>query len=194
MKTPDELRDIVRTRLVERGGKIRFDHIANVESLSAALANAHGLDETKARIAAILHDATKFDPETEHLERIRKTFGEQESLRWPKPLWHCLSAVDYAKELGVTDSEVLDAILYHGSGRPAMAPLEQILYIADYAEPTRHFDNAQVRELAFVSLTQALLRSLTEIAAHEASRGHEVLSIAKEAIAYYQTLEEGCHE
>lgn len=192
--TVDALKKTVESRLVERGGKHRFDHIVAVEALSVELAKMHGVDETKARIAALLHDATKFDGESEHLARIERSFGSVESSRWPKPLWHCLSAVDYAKELGVTDEDVLNAILYHGSGRPAMSKLEAILYVADYAEPTRHFENKAVRELAFVSLEKALLVSLQEIAAHEKTRGHDVLPIAAEAAAYYRTIQEGLHD
>jgi predicted HD superfamily hydrolase involved in NAD metabolism len=192
--TIDSLRKTVEERLVERGGRHRFDHIASVELLSVELANIHGVDETDARIAALLHDATKFDDQTEHLARIHRTFGPDEASRWPKPLWHCLSAVDYAKELGVQNDDILNAILYHGSGRPAMSKLEAILYVADYAEPTRHFENKAVRELAYLSLEKALLVSLREIAAHEKTRGHDVLPIAAEAAAYYQSIQEELHD
>lgn len=190
----ESLRKLVETRLIERGGKHRFEHILSVETLSAELAKIHGVDETKARIAAILHDATKFDPEAEHRSRIARRFGPEEVDRWPKPLWHCLSAVDFANEIGVTDEDIRNAILYHGSGRPAMSQLEQILYVADYAEPSRHFENRAVRETAFVDLERALLTSLQEIAAHEASRGHAVLPIAAQAAAYYRSKQEEMHE
>jgi predicted HD superfamily hydrolase involved in NAD metabolism len=190
----DQLRRLVETRLIERGGKHRYDHIAAVEALSAQLAQTHGVDVTKARIAAILHDATKFDPEAEHLRRIERTFGLSESSKWPKALWHCLSAVDFAIETGVDDVDIQNAILYHGSGRKAMSKLEMILYVADYAEPTRHFENAAVRELAFQSLEKAMLVSLREIAEHEKTRGHDVLPLADEAAAYYQSVQEGLHD
>lgn len=190
----DALRVLVETRLTEKGGKHRYDHIASVEALCARLAEIHGADVTKARVAAILHDATKFDLEPEHLRRIERSFGAAEAAKWPKPLWHCLSAVDFAKEQGVDDPDIQNAILYHGCGRRAMSKLEMILYVADYAEPTRHFENAAVRELAHRSLEKAMLVSLQEIAEHERSRGHEVLELADQAEQYYRSVQEGWHD
>ena len=57
-----------------------------------------------------------------------------------------------------------------------------------------YFENKAVRELAYRSLEKALLVSLQEIAAHEKTRGHEVLPIAVQAAAYYQSIQEGLHD
>jgi predicted HD superfamily hydrolase involved in NAD metabolism len=195
MMTIEQLRKQVRLRLESKGGLFRFTHILGVEEVAVQIALRHQLSERFARQAALIHDATKYDSETEHIERITRSFGASELSNWPKPLWHCLSAVDYAKhDCGISHPEVLSAIQYHGSARPAMTPLEQVIYIADYAEPTRPFKNDHIRDLAMHDLNAALLQSIQEIVTHEAARGHQPLAITKAAIAYYQDSKEEPHE
>ena len=43
------------------------------------------------------------------------------------------------KEVGITDSEILQAITYHTSGHENMTMLDKVIYVADYIEPGRKF-------------------------------------------------------
>jgi predicted HD superfamily hydrolase involved in NAD metabolism len=65
------------------------------------------------------------------------------------------------KEVNLIDSEILNAIRYHTSGRVGMSLLEKIIYLADYIEPGRHFPGVdEVRKMADNDLNEALLASV----------------------------------
>ena len=187
MKSIEELKIIVQNRLASRKGNNRFSHILGVLEVALQIAHPHQIDATQATIVALVHDATKYDSTIEHVGRILRSFSSSHLQEWPRPFWHCLSAVDYAKfDLGINDPDMLNAIQFHGPARKAMSPLEMLLYVADYAEPTRPFENQHIRLLAMKNLKQAMALSLFEIAAHEQRLGHPFMSITEEALAYYQ--------
>ena len=74
---------------------------------------------------------------------------------------HQLGHILVEKEAGITDTEILDAIRYHTSGRPKMTLLEKVIYLADYIEPGRKFPGVEeVRELAEKDLNKALIQSI----------------------------------
>ncbi len=178
---------IVQNRLASRKGNNRFSHILGVLEVAVEIANAHHINTTQAAVAALVHDATKYDSTIEHIGRILRSFSPQHLQEWPNPFWHCLSAVDYAKyDLGIEDQDILNAIQYHGPARKAMSPLEMLLYVADYAEPNRSFENEHIRRLAMKNLTKAMACSLSEISAHEKRLGHPLMTITEEAFQYYQ--------
>jgi predicted HD superfamily hydrolase involved in NAD metabolism len=184
----DSLRTMISNRLVAKGGANRFSHILGVEELCAQLALLYGVDESKARIAALLHDATKYDSEEEHIVRIVRSFTAKDLAIWPKPFWHCLSAVDFAKvDCHIEDEDIQNAIMYHGSARPNMSTLELILYVADYAEPNRSFPNEHIRDIARNDLLAAFIQTLQEIVHHEQSLGHQLMDITLKALAFYQS-------
>lgn len=183
----EELKRIVQNRLASRRGNNRFSHILGVLEVAVQIANQHHIDSSQAAIAALVHDATKYDTTIEHIGRILRSFTPQHLQEWPRPFWHCLSAVDYAKfDLGIDDQDVLNAIQYHGPARKAMSPLEMLLYVADYAEPTRSFENQHIRQLVMKDLRQAMALSLSEITEHERRLGHLLMPITEEAFVYYQ--------
>lgn len=187
MKSIEELKTIIQNRLASRKGNNRFSHILGVLEVAIEIAINHDLDPYAASVAALVHDATKYDSMIEHTGRILRSFSATMLQEWPKPFWHCLSAVDYAKyDLGIEDLEILQAIQYHGPARQAMSHLEMLLYVADYAEPTRPFENQHIRVLAKKDLTKAMAQSLFEICEHEQKKGHPLMFITKEALLYYQ--------
>ena len=54
--------------------------------------------------------------------------------------------------------EVCRAIYWHTTGKPDMALMEKIVYIADYMEPNRDFDGVErLRHLAYTDLDKAML-------------------------------------
>ena len=65
------------------------------------------------------------------------------------------------KEVGITDSEILQAITYHTSGHENMTMLDKVIYVADYIEPGRKFPGVEeARKLAYADINQALLFAL----------------------------------
>ncbi|MBT2690297.1 bis(5'-nucleosyl)-tetraphosphatase (symmetrical) YqeK [Bacillus sp. ISL-47] len=154
----DQALAIVKEQLTEH----RFIHSIGVMETAIKLAEKYGANEKKAELAAIFHDYAKFRPKDEMKEIILSNGMPVELLAYNSELWHApVGAYLAEKEAGITDSEVLDAIRYHTSGRVGMSLLEKVIYLADYIEPGRHFPGVEeVRELANSSLDQALIKSV----------------------------------
>ena len=71
----------------------------------------------------------------------------------PKLLHGPVAAELARRELGVEDTEVLDAIREHTTGRPGMGPLSLVLYVADKIEPARDYPSVEnLRRLAHQDL------------------------------------------
>ncbi|WP_199617441.1 bis(5'-nucleosyl)-tetraphosphatase (symmetrical) YqeK [Paenibacillus alkalitolerans] len=139
----------------------RWKHTLGVVSCSKSLAASFGADAEKAEIAAILHDVAKFWPVERQREAILHEGAEVAlgALDYDKDLWHAHAGAYAAKrEYGIEDTEILDAIRYHTSGRAGMTLLEKVVCLADYIEPGRDFPGVEdIRRLAEKSLEKALL-------------------------------------
>jgi predicted HD superfamily hydrolase involved in NAD metabolism len=149
---------LVKIQLTEH----RYQHTLGVMESAISLAEKYGADVKKAEIAAIFHDYAKFRPKDEMKEIIRSQGFPEDLLLYNTELWHApVGAYLVQKEAGIRDSEVLDAIRYHTSGRPNMTMLEKVIYLADYIEPGRHFPGVEeVREIANVNLEKALIKAI----------------------------------
>ena len=141
----------------------RWQHIEGVIRTARELARRFGVDDGRAELAALLHDAAREWP----AERLvswagRGTLPLDPIERETPELLHGHAAAEWARaELAVADEGVLDAVRYHTTGRPGMGPLEMVLLVADYSEPGRTFPEAAVvREAAAKSLQDACLLSL----------------------------------
>lgn len=154
----EEALKIVKEQLTDH----RYQHTLGVMETAIQLARQYGADERKAELAAIFHDYAKFRPKEEMKEIIVSQGFPKELLEFNAELWHApVGAYLAEKEAGITDSEVIDAIRFHTSGRPGMTLLEKIIYLADYIEPGRHFPGVEeVREMAKESLDQALIKAV----------------------------------
>lgn len=140
----------------------RYQHTIGVMETAILLAQKYGVDEKKAELAAIFHDYAKFRPKEEMKEIIIQENMPKDLLEYNSELWHApVGAYLVAKEVGIKDEEVLNAIRYHTSGRKHMTLIEKVIYLADYIEPGRHFPGVdEARELAKEELDQALIQSI----------------------------------
>jgi len=155
----DQLRSVAMSYLKAR----RVPHVLGTEETAARLARKYGVDEEKARRAALLHDCTKRLSVREHLELCKKYYIALDP--WEKKeekLLHAKTGAMIARVVfGVTD-DVYEAILWHTTGKADMTMLEKIVYLADYIEPTRSFcDLSELRQLADENLDKALLLAFT---------------------------------
>ncbi len=160
----------------------RIPHIRGTEETAARMARRWGADETAARQAAILHDCTKYYSLRRQLTTCAK-YGmllddiEQKTL----PLLHAKSGAALARHVFGMPEAVSEAIRWHTTGKADMTLLEKILYIADYAEPTRRYDWAPgLRALIEEDLDAAVLRGLEITIAENAREGKPI---------HYRTLE-----
>ncbi|MFK2824437.1 bis(5'-nucleosyl)-tetraphosphatase (symmetrical) YqeK [Bacillus sp. B190/17] len=140
----------------------RYNHTLGVVETAVALAQRYGADVKKAELAAIFHDYAKFRPKEEMAAIIKQQNMDPQLLAFHSELWHApAGAYLVAKEAGIEDEAILDAIRFHTSGRVGMTQLEKIVYVADYIEPGRHFPGVEeVRELADKDLDAALIQAL----------------------------------
>ena len=144
----------------------RYIHTLGVEYTSVCLAMKYEADLEKAVLAGLLHDCAKELPEKK-LIKICRDHGEKIStMEFKQPfLLHGKAGACLARnKFGVEDEEVLDAIRYHTTGRPAMTLLEKIVFVADYIEPNRKkADNLTgLRHLAFENLDETILQILEQ--------------------------------
>ena len=152
-----KLRDSMKQVLSEN----RYRHVLGVEEVCYDLALIFGYDTIKASIAGILHDCAKHLTAEELIRECKKNNLEiTETERMQPLLLHAKLGAIYAKEkYNILDEDILKAIRYHNTGRPAMSKLEKILYIADFIEPNRKnipvLDKA--REAAYQDLDRALV-------------------------------------
>jgi predicted HD superfamily hydrolase involved in NAD metabolism len=106
----------------------------------------------------------------------------------PHLLLHAKVGAVYAVEkYGITDEDVLNAITYHTTGRPAMSQLEKIVYVADYIEPNRKpiplLD--KVREIAYQDIDEAIILILDRTLEYLNEKCSLIDPLTKETYDYY---------
>ncbi|WJY28527.1 MULTISPECIES: bis(5'-nucleosyl)-tetraphosphatase (symmetrical) YqeK [Sporosarcina] len=121
----------------------RFQHVLRVTETAKALAMLNGVPVEKAEAAALFHDIAK-NMDAESLQDLLVSHGAGgEVLGYNKELWHAPAGAIIAEEqFGIADSDILNAIRFHTTGRPDMSPLEMVIYVADMTEPARDFPGA----------------------------------------------------
>ncbi|SDC80718.1 putative HD superfamily hydrolase of NAD metabolism [Melghirimyces thermohalophilus] len=175
----DELAKAVRQELP----KNRWEHTLRVVDTALELADRYGADAEKADRAALLHDFCKYWSRERMEAIIRRGGPPQDLLQHNLQLWHAFVGAEVVQEqFGITDSEILDAIRYHTSGRPHMSLLDKVIFLADYIEPGRRFPGiSEVRELAREDLDKAVLKSLENTLIFLIQRGHKVYPLTMAA-------------
>ena len=165
--------DTVDAFVRQRISAKRHVHVLGVADTAERLATVHGLDPRRARLAALLHDATR-ELEQEDFLRLAEEWslpvGEPEC-RSPKLLHGPIAAEMAKRELGIEDEEVLEAVRVHTTGKPGMSPLALDLYVADKIEPGRDYPSVEhLRELAEHDLRKAAAGALRRVVAYNEER------------------------
>lgn len=138
----------------------RFKHSLSVRDTAVKLAKMYSVNVDKARIAGLVHDCAKNMSDEEILALVKKKsiVIDEISLKAPQLLHGVAGAFVAETVFGVHDTEILDAISYHTTGRKNMTLLDKIIYIADYVEPLRNFDGVdKLRKSVHNDLNEALL-------------------------------------
>lgn len=142
----------------------RYLHTVGVENTAACLAMRYGADMNLAALAGLLHDCAKNLSNEELLAESQKYRLEISEVEKRQPfLLHGKLGAFYAKnKYGIDEDGVLDAITWHTTGHPGMSLLEEIIFIADYIEPSRREipGLSEIRRLVFVDLTEAVYLTL----------------------------------
>ena len=150
-----EERRSVRSRvwayLKENLKESRLVHTQGVALEALALARRYGGDEEKAELCALFHDS-------------RRDAGDLEHGR--------LAAELMKREYGIADEDMLNAVIWHTTGRADMSLLEKVIYLADAIEPSRSYPGVEeLRRLAYQDLDGACLMAMENSIRYVQERG-----------------------
>lgn len=144
----------------------RFEHTLGVEYTAAALAMRYDEDIMKAQTAGLLHDCAKCMSNEKRLSICEKHHISVNKIERKNPFLLHAKVGSYIamQKFNVHDSDTINAILNHTTGRPDMSRLEKIIYVADYIEPGRKQapNLTEIRKLAFLDLDKALYSILED--------------------------------
>lgn len=117
--------------------KKRVKHTADVVITALGKVKELSLDREKVMVSATLHDCAKY---------FNPTFFPNFKLPdgVPAPVVHAFLGEYIARTvLGVIDTEILDAIKYHTSGKSNMSALAKLVFVADMVEEGRTYDGVE---------------------------------------------------
>ncbi len=123
----------------------RRAHILAVERMAIRLGELYAPEKLQAlRAAALLHDLTKEYTVERHVEILRRAGYQPRDveLAAPKTL-HAMSAAVLIPALypEFADAEIVSAVRWHTTGRPEMTLTEKLIFLADYIDESRKFDD-----------------------------------------------------
>lgn len=136
--------DLRKTVEASMSGKRSF-HTLAVEQMAIKLGEIYAPDKINVlRVAALLHDITK-ELDTERQIELCKEYGielNNNDILAPKTL-HARTAaakipVDFPE---YNYPEVVDAVRWHTTGREGMSICEKLIYLADYIDESRKFED-----------------------------------------------------
>ena len=139
----------------------RFSHVRSVYEECLCLSDIFKLDPGKRDIlltSAILHDISKPYDKTGQEELAKKlgTALSKDDLA-SYPTIHAITGGPLAKKLfpDIATEEVINCVRWHSTGRADMTLVEKLLYLADFIEKTRKFDDCKLlRELFYNGIKQ----------------------------------------
>lgn len=150
--------------LRQRLDDYRYNHCLAVAEQAAYLAEKYGADKETAFVAGLLHDITKNESYDWQLRFIKECgiILDNDLKNSPKLLHAVSGALFIENNFNIENSEILNAVRYHTTGKENMTLLEKIVYIADFTSADRVYPDVDVvRELAEKSLDGAILYALS---------------------------------
>jgi predicted HD superfamily hydrolase involved in NAD metabolism len=141
----EEMLAALREKMKNEMGEKRYNHTLEVEKMAARLGEIYAPDKLSAlRAAALLHDVTKERTVDEHIA-ICESAGLVVScaeLKSPK-MFHAKTGalVILQKYPQFATDEIVNAVRYHTTGKADMSIMEKIIYLADYIDMSRTFED-----------------------------------------------------
>lgn len=179
----EQIIDYIKSNLKES----RYIHTLGVAEYAVKLAEINGVNPDRAEIAALIHDAAKnmsIDDQMKILNDNNYVIDDimKES---PQILHGPVSAILARNLMGIEDEEVIDAVMYHSTGRKNMSTLEKIIYISDYIEPNRNFPGVdEIRKTTFENLDKGVLLGLSNSIMYVLKNGNMIHPLSVDARNY----------
>lgn len=165
----DNMINDLRAKISHEMSSFRLEHTLGVEKMAVRLGELFCPEkENLLRAAALLHDITKELSISEHVEIYKKHSLEpsDEELSAPATL-HAVTASLVIPERfpDFADEEIINAVRYHTVGREGMTLAEKLIYLADYIDETRKYEDCiALREMFFSAKPENM--SMEERVAH----------------------------
>lgn len=175
----------------------RYEHTIGVAYTAICLAMRYGADQKSAQMAGLLHDCAKCLSNSRKIKECEKYGLEITAVERKNPsLLHAKLGAVYAREFyGVKEEAILSAIRWHTTGKPAMTLLEQILFVADYMEPSRdkapHLE--EIRGMAFIDLDRAVCMILEDTIRYVREKESVMDEMTVRAWEYYSEKQNRCN-
>ena len=200
----DTMLDTLRASVKGRLSDFRWSHTAGVEQMAGRLAQIFAPERAnELRAAALLHDITKekkTDEQIEICERYGYKLREDEA--GSPAILHAITAalIIPDEHPSFAADEIISAVRWHTTGRGGMTLAEKIIYLADYIEETRKYDECvALRNMFFDArpegmsaseaeehLDRVILCSLEMTVKDIAAKGGLVCSDTLEAQKYFE--------
>lgn len=194
-RAPSRLRQLPMAALeevcLELVDAARIPHVQGCRDTAVRLAERYGCDPVEAARAGLLHDVTKALPPAQQLQ-LCADYGMMSAdlTRMQPQLFHAITGSLVAERVFGECAAVCGAIRWHTTGSPGMTRLEQILYLADMIEPTRHYEGVEtLRQAAERDLHEALCLSMERTVTHLRERGLEVSPETEETLQWLRRSE-----
>jgi len=145
IKTSTDIKEWIKNKL--QCDDERYLHSVGAEEKARELALRFGADEEKAALAALIHDNAKCIKYKELVKIVNNNkFPIPQDIIDNHKILHAYAGAYLAKkELGIEDEDILNAIMYHTTGRVGMSLLEKIVYLSDKLETKTR--SAQYRDI-----------------------------------------------
>lgn len=168
----------------------RLAHVERVALLARDLAEHWRLDGDLAYAAGFLHDVAR-DLSVQELSALAAKMNIEigpAELASPIILHAPVGAVLLARDWGIDDPQILEAVRTHTIAEPGMTGLSRVLYLADLIEPGREPFNGQedLRRLIYEDLTAAMIMALASDFARLEKQKYLIHPRAKAAYKYFQ--------
>ncbi|MBQ6893592.1 MAG: bis(5'-nucleosyl)-tetraphosphatase (symmetrical) YqeK [Clostridia bacterium] len=139
--------DALRKEITNRLGEYRAKHVLSTEEEAVRIAEVYLPEKIeKVRISALLHDITK-EYEVKKQLQILSDFDiiiDNVIMNSPKVFHAMTAALLIPNEFSeFSDDEVISAVKNHTCGHKDMSLMDMIIYLADYIEPLRRFEDCQ---------------------------------------------------
>ena len=164
----------------------RKAHTLRVAEMAVARANSLGVSEQTAITASLFHDCAK---NLDLNSSLLKDFSAIQGV--PAPVVHQFTGAYLAEKVfGIQDSDILNAIRFHTSGRANMSVLERLIFLSDMLEEERDFEGIDKLRTLFWDKSDDLSACMAVALAHcleyLQKKGGEIYALTAEAERYYR--------
>jgi predicted HD superfamily hydrolase involved in NAD metabolism len=189
--SPDDLFAAIDARLDSILSPARAAHSRGTAGMAAEICGRQGLDPARGRAAGIAHDICKELPRSEQRElaALYPEAAATSSVMVEKALHGPAAAALLARDYGVRDEGILEAVAFHTIGRVGMGALAVAVYCADKLEPGREgVDDAFRADCLGLAPARMLAEVIRRNVDWLASRGK---AVAPETLVLYNSLADG---